>query len=66
MTEMFEEMKKYNIPQVRITEDEWKKEYANTYSILNLDNNIMDCILAAEDIISIYLLLEAKKKEVIG
>jgi len=61
--ELFEEMKKHRIPDIRINMDEWKKEYANTYNIIGLNNTEEEKAAAAEDIISIYLLLQAKKLE---
>ena len=58
--ELWQEMNHYKIPKVRISTEEWEKEYANTYNILALHAPTLDLILAAQDIIRIYLLLEAK------
>lgn len=61
--ELFQEMAKYGIPDVKIGVEEWREAYANTYNILKL-SSIRETTLtfAAEDIIMIYLLQEAKKK----
>ncbi len=61
--ELFEELDKYGIFPIFISKDEWKKEYSNNYNILFLNDNEEDLILAAQSIISKYLLLEAKKDE---
>jgi hypothetical protein len=58
--ELYEEFAKYGIPDVKISVEEWEREYDNTYSILSLNNSTTDKILAAEDIIAIYLLLQAQ------
>lgn len=59
--EMYEELRKYGIPQVRISAEEWQKDYAVTYNVLGLDVPEEDARFAAEDIIMIYLLKKAKE-----
>jgi len=61
MTEIYEEAEKLGVPDICITAEEWRKEYANAYNILALDGSEMDKIFAAQDIIKIYLLLQARQ-----
>lgn len=67
--ELFDEFKKYRIPEVHLTPEEWEKNY-HTYSIAGLrapGNNKEErstaLLMAAEDIIRIYLLQEAKRAQ---
>lgn len=60
--QLYEEMNKYGIPDVRITKEEWLAKYANTYNVIAITNDEYkeDIVFAAEDIIRIYLLEQAK------
>jgi hypothetical protein len=61
--ELFERIKRAGVENVRISREEWRKEYANTYAILGLGKYSDDeLIAAAEDIITIYLMLQAENK----
>ena len=51
---------KLGIPDIHITEEEWQKEYNNSYSVLALNGSDMDKTLAAQDIIKTYLVLQAE------
>ena len=59
--EFFEEAQKLGVGDIHITEDEWQKEYNNSYSVLALNGSDMDKILAAQDIIKTYLVLQARQ-----
>jgi hypothetical protein len=58
--EFYERAAKLGVPDIHITEEEWQKNYNNSYSVLALDGSDMDKILAAQDIIKIYLVLQAE------
>lgn len=60
MTELYEEFEQYHIPEVKISLEDFRKNY-QTYSIMSLNNSDIDIILAAEDIIKIYLLMKEKE-----
>ena len=60
--EFYEEARKLGVPDIDITQDEWEKEYSNSYSVMLLDGSDADKILAAEDIIKTYLVLQAREK----
>jgi len=59
--ELFQRMKKHHIENVRISDEEWRKEYGNTYNTIGINATDQEKIAFAEDIISIYLLREAEK-----
>ena len=58
--EFYEEAQKLGVPDVFITEDEWEKEYNNSYCVLALDGSDAHKILAAQDIIRTYLVIQAR------
>jgi len=64
MTELYERMAKHGIPEITITLEDFERDYF-TYSIVNLPNNPhlskQDVILAIQDAISIYLLLQKER-----
>ena len=60
--EFYERAAKLGIPDIHITEEEWQKHYNNSYSVLALDGSDMDKILAAQDIIKTYLVLQAESR----
>ena len=60
--EFYEEAKKLGVPDINITHEEWYEHYNNSYSVMALDGSDTDKILAAEDIIKTYLVLQAREK----
>lgn len=59
--EFYERAAKLGVPDIHITNDEWQKHYNNSYSVIALDGSDTDKILAAQDIIKTYLVLQAEK-----
>ena len=59
--EFYEEARKLGVPDIHITEEEWQTHYNNSYSVLALNGSDMDKILAAQDIIKTYLVLQARQ-----
>ncbi len=59
--EFFEEARKLGVPDIHITEEEWQKNYNNSYSVLALNGSDIEKIFAAQDIIKTYLVLQARQ-----
>ena len=61
--ELYERATKLGVPDIHITEEDWQRQYNKSYSILAIDGSDVDKILAAQDIIKIYLVLQEESRQ---